>query len=74
MDPEQDSEFLWIAEMALQAPLPVGWTEHNDTEGNVFFHNKTNGESTYEHPMDESFRNYYKKVKSRSKSKEDERS
>jgi hypothetical protein len=25
---------------ALTAPLPVGWSEHQDTAGNVFFFNK----------------------------------
>ncbi len=28
MDPEQDEDLLWIAHLALTAPLPAGWTEH----------------------------------------------
>lgn len=28
MDPDEDQDFLWIAELALTAPLPMGWSEH----------------------------------------------
>jgi hypothetical protein len=28
LDPAKDAEFMWIAEEALCAPLPAGWTEH----------------------------------------------
>lgn len=63
MDPVGDAHLLWIAEMALTAPLPVGWTEHQDSAGNVFFYNKATGASTYEHPLDASFKSYYAKLK-----------
>jgi len=64
MDPAADGHLLWIAEMALTAPLPVGWSEHQDSAGNVFFFNKATGTSTYEHPLDASFKSYYSKIKS----------
>jgi hypothetical protein len=63
MDPAADQHLLWIAEMALTAPLPVGWSEHQDAAGNVFFFNKATGTSTYEHPLDASFKSYYSKIK-----------
>ncbi|KAJ1484804.1 hypothetical protein T484DRAFT_1795811 [Baffinella frigidus] len=63
MDPLLDDTLLWIAEMALTAPLPTGWTEHEDTSGNIFFFNAQTGGSTYEHPLDASFKAYYQKVK-----------
>ena len=63
MDPVGDAHLLWIAEMALTAPLPVGWSEHQDSAGNVFFYNKATGASTYEHPLDASFKSYYAKLK-----------
>jgi hypothetical protein len=63
MDPAADQHLLWIAEMALTAPLPVGWSEHQDSAGNVFFFNKATGTSTYEHPLDASFKSYYSKIK-----------
>ena len=28
LNPDVDEEFLWIAEEALCAPLPAGWSEH----------------------------------------------
>jgi len=63
MDPAADQHLLWIAEMALTAPLPVGWSEHQDSAGNVFFFNTATGTSTYEHPLDASFKSYYSKIK-----------
>jgi hypothetical protein len=32
MDPEGDSDLLYIAEWALTAPVPDGWTVHLDSE------------------------------------------
>mgnify|MGYP000876599512 CR=1 FL=1 len=64
MDPIADESLLWIAEMALTAPLPAGWSEHTDPAGNVYFFNAAGGGSTYEHPLDASFKAYYLKVKS----------
>lgn len=63
MDREKDTHLFWIAEMALTAPLPVGWTEHQDSSGNIFFFNRDSGMSTYEHPMDASFKAYYARIK-----------
>ena len=34
IDPIVESQFLWIAEEMLCAPLPDGFTEHTDDEGN----------------------------------------
>lgn len=63
MNTAEDRHLFWIAEMALTAPLPAGWGEHQDSKGNIFFHNKDTGASTYEHPMDASFKAYYQKLK-----------
>ena len=63
MNTAEDRHLFWIAEMALTAPLPAGWGEHQDSKGNIFFHNKDSGASTYEHPMDASFKAYYQKLK-----------
>jgi len=63
IDPQQEPHYLWIAEMALMAPLPPGWTENKDSSGNVFFHNRSMGLNSYEHPLDPSFKSYYKKLK-----------
>ncbi|GIL93550.1 hypothetical protein Vretimale_11701 [Volvox reticuliferus] len=63
MDVVEDADLLYIAEWALTAPLPVGWTAHLDGEGNEFFYNAATNASTYEHPMDEHYRAYYRKMK-----------
>ena len=63
MDPAADKDLLYIAEWALSAPLPEGWTEHVDTSGNEFYFNSMTGVSTYEHPLDGQFREYYRQMK-----------
>jgi hypothetical protein len=55
----QDASLLYIAEQALTAPCPDGWTVHLDSDGNEFFYNPTSQASTYEHPMDQHFRKMY---------------
>ncbi len=58
MDVAGDADLLYIAEWALTAPVPEGWTVHLDQEGHEFFYNAANNKSSYEHPMDE----HYKEV------------
>ena len=65
MDPEADKDLFYIAEWALTAPLPEGWTEHADASGNEFYYNAVTGVSTYEHPLDEQYRTYYRQVKAK---------
>ena len=62
MDPIEDCAFLWIAEQALVAPLPDDWSEHMDAEGNVYYYNVVTDESSWEHPMDQYYRNLFLKV------------
>jgi len=56
IDPIREADMLWIAEEAFNAPLPPGWSEHQDEQGRVYFHNGSSGESTWKHPMDDLFR------------------
>ncbi|KAF6252107.1 hypothetical protein COO60DRAFT_558813 [Scenedesmus sp. NREL 46B-D3] len=63
MDAQQDAGLLYIAEQALTAPCPEGWTVHLDGDGNEFFHNPTTQASTYEHPMDQHYRELYQQEK-----------
>eukprot|EP00803_Ostreobium_quekettii_P002236 evm.model.scf_178.2 EVM.evm.TU.scf_178.2 scf_178:35138-37904(-) len=71
MDPVEDEGLLYIAEWALTAPLPEGWTVHLDSEGNEFFHNVVTHVSMYEHPMDEQYREYYLQVKAKTRAERD---
>mmetsp|Transcript_23318 Transcript_23318/g.38377 ORF Transcript_23318/g.38377 Transcript_23318/m.38377 type:complete len:260 (-) Transcript_23318:296-1075(-) len=50
------SRLLYIAELALSAPLPEGWKEHEDSEGFIFYYNEETDISTREHPLEEFFR------------------
>ena len=56
IDPERDPELLWIAQQAYFAPLPPPWTEHTDPQGNVYFYNPASEESTWAHPLEETYR------------------
>jgi hypothetical protein len=38
MDPLAEPHLLWIAEEALVAPLPPGWTEHYDEQDEPYYH------------------------------------
>lgn len=63
IDPIGEPQYLWIAEEMLTAPLPDGWTEHTDAEGNVYFYNNSTGESVWDHPLYEFCVNMYDKLK-----------
>eukprot|EP00928_Gymnodinium_smaydae_P054073 TRINITY_DN37914_c0_g1_i1.p1 TRINITY_DN37914_c0_g1~~TRINITY_DN37914_c0_g1_i1.p1 ORF type:complete len:1392 (+),score=310.31 TRINITY_DN37914_c0_g1_i1:200-4177(+) len=63
IDPVKESEMLWIAEEAYHAKLPLGWSEHVDENGHTYFHHLATGESKWQHPMDDLFRDiveYYR--------------
>jgi hypothetical protein len=56
----QDATLLHIAEAALCAPLPPGWTVHLDAAGNEYFCATASGGTSYEHPCDRHFRKVYR--------------
>eukprot|EP00930_Biecheleria_cincta_P082493 TRINITY_DN72216_c0_g1_i1.p1 TRINITY_DN72216_c0_g1~~TRINITY_DN72216_c0_g1_i1.p1 ORF type:complete len:1544 (-),score=413.28 TRINITY_DN72216_c0_g1_i1:49-4611(-) len=56
IDPIKEADMLWIAEEAFNASLPPAWTEHQDEQGRIYFHNTATGESTWRHPMDDLFK------------------
>lgn len=43
---------MWIAEEAATAPLPTGWSEGRDPEGNAYYIHSATGESRRQHPHD----------------------
>jgi len=63
MHPVYDADFLWIAEKALMAPLPEGWTEHRDENNNIYYYDQRNGISSWEHPFDSLYRSLFLKLK-----------
>ncbi|KAJ1462836.1 hypothetical protein M885DRAFT_419972, partial [Pelagophyceae sp. CCMP2097] len=51
MDAEADSDFLWLAEESLRAPLPPGWEMgHDDSRGIPYFFNEQTNDSQWDHP------------------------
>eukprot|EP00400_MALV-I_sp_L67-5_P000207 gene207-655_t len=56
MDLTQDADMFWIAEQAFQAEAPPIWSSEIDRLGRVCYYNKATGESTWEHPMHETFK------------------
>lgn len=49
-------ELSWIVREALHAPLPPGWTAHSTLEQCVYFFNDVDGQSTWHHPLDATYR------------------
>ena len=57
MDPVAHAEFLWLAEEALVAPMPAGWTACEDEASKaVYYYNEHTGESRWDNPLDEQYR------------------
>ncbi len=73
MDPKADAELLHVAEWALSAPVPNGWTVHLDSGGNEFFHHNMSNNTVYEHPMDEQYRKLYMQKRDEKQGSSDEK-
>ena len=52
IDPVYDSDLLWIAEQAYDAPVPENWQEHLDEEHNIYYFNQLTGASSWTHPLE----------------------
>ena len=50
MEPTEDTDLLWIAEEALTAGEPEGWTEQMDPNGNLYYYNGNYGFSPTPRP------------------------
>lgn len=56
IDPPSEAFLLWIAEDGIQASLPSHYTQHSDDKGEVYYYNSESKESSWEHPMDDHYR------------------
>lgn len=64
LNPDVDEEFLWIAEEALCAPLPGGWSEHFREEyGAVYYFNAHTKDSSWNHPLEAYYRTLLESLK-----------
>ena len=70
MDTDTEQELFWIAREGLKAPLPKHWKpcrapEGGKDGGEIYYFNFNTGESTWEHPCDEYYRNVYAEEKTK---------
>ena len=63
MDPVKEEGLLWIAREALKAPLPEHWKPCRSPTNEIYYFNFQTGESVWEHPCDEYYKNLYQEEK-----------
>ncbi|RNF12839.1 uncharacterized protein Tco025E_06402 [Trypanosoma conorhini] len=56
IDVEREPGLLWIAREGLRRPLPAEWKACRTGEGEVYYFNFLTGDSKWEHPTDEAFK------------------
>ncbi|KFP64540.1 Centrosomal protein of 164 kDa, partial [Cariama cristata] len=56
IDPEKEPELLWLAREGIVAPLPPEWKPCQDITGDIYYFNFTNGQSMWDHPCDDRYR------------------
>ncbi|NXG42351.1 CE164 protein, partial [Psilopogon haemacephalus] len=56
IDPGKEPELLWLAREGIVAPLPPEWKPCQDTNGDVYYFNFANGQSMWDHPCDDHYR------------------
>ena len=56
----EDRDLFWIAKKGINAPLPDSWKAcRTASSDDTFYYNTETGESSWEHPSDEYYRNLY---------------
>ncbi|XP_054658962.1 centrosomal protein of 164 kDa isoform X2 [Grus americana] len=56
IDPEKEPELIWLAREGIVAPLPPEWKPCQDITGDIYYFNFANGQSTWDHPCDDHYR------------------
>ncbi|KPA75755.1 hypothetical protein ABB37_08291 [Leptomonas pyrrhocoris] len=56
MEMPQDMPLLWIAREGLKAPLPDNWKACKSEKGELYYFNFKTGQSIWDHPSDEHYR------------------
>ena len=65
IDPETEEDILWIARRCMNAPLPKGWKEFTDDQGQSYFHHEAKQETSWDHPLDSHFKQLVKDTRER---------
>lgn len=63
VDADQDEDLLWVVHEAFNAPLPGNVAEYTNEEGRVYYFNEVTGQSSWEHPLDQVYREVLSLVK-----------
>eukprot|EP00826_Nyctotherus_ovalis_P053365 TRINITY_DN6921_c0_g1_i1.p1 TRINITY_DN6921_c0_g1~~TRINITY_DN6921_c0_g1_i1.p1 ORF type:complete len:137 (+),score=24.30 TRINITY_DN6921_c0_g1_i1:156-566(+) len=58
-----DPEFLWIAREGLKASVPHPWRPCRTSEGDIYYFNFETNQSSWEHPLDQYYKDLYKSEK-----------
>ncbi|XP_057301369.1 centrosomal protein of 164 kDa-like isoform X2 [Hydractinia symbiolongicarpus] len=56
INPYKEPELLYIARQGIVAPLPPDWKPCQDPSGEIYYFNFSTGDSVWDHPCDEHFR------------------
>ncbi|XP_041354698.1 centrosomal protein of 164 kDa-like isoform X2 [Gigantopelta aegis] len=57
IDPMAEPHLMWIAREGFNAPLPENWKPCQDPSEDIYYFNFATGESTWDHPCDEFYKN-----------------
>ncbi|KAM5226970.1 centrosomal protein of 164 kDa isoform 10-T10 [Hipposideros larvatus] len=57
IDPVKEPELMWLAREGIVASLPEEWKPCQDITGEIYYFNFANGQSMWDHPCDEHYRN-----------------
>jgi centrosomal protein CEP164 len=63
IDADQDEDLVWVVHEAFNAPLPGTFAEYTNEEGRVYYFNEVTGQSSWEHPLDQVYREVLELVK-----------
>ncbi|XP_075135801.1 centrosomal protein of 164 kDa isoform X5 [Leptodactylus fuscus] len=56
IDPDAEPELMWLAREGIVVPLPPDWKPCQDVTGDIYYFNFATGQSTWDHPIDEHYR------------------
>lgn len=60
-----DNDLLYIAREGLKAPLPPDWRVASTADGDIYYYHKDKREPTWDHPMDEFYKQKFEEEKAR---------
>lgn len=74
LDPVRDFDLLWIAVEGIKAPLPEGWKPVQSENDELYFFNFNTGESRWDHPLDQHYKDLATKALEEKKMRNEQRS